>query len=294
MCGNLTLKIRSSPTCAVRARRAGSSFTGRLMVRPGQDCSVEYGRRIVLSAITTLSAGRVRGGHDRFDRTHRDGQGPADPHLHVRWIDRSPRWLSTRPSKAALAESWSMSEPATRRSSRYGARRLILVAAAALLVGALAFALARGPWGSSDVPEPTSLPSVLRPSPHVEASYDAVFDGDATGATDVTAELTAFLRVPRRTARGSSRRRDLLRHIRDLHARATSRSTSAARRSRGSNAACMGSSRSRSASNLVINDAHIVGTGYEWVGGEGESRPVGARDRDRQWVEHHPQQPDNP
>lgn len=39
-----------------RARPAGRIFRqGADLIRPGQDCSVEYGRRIVLSAITTLT-----------------------------------------------------------------------------------------------------------------------------------------------------------------------------------------------------------------------------------------------
>jgi hypothetical protein len=139
---------------------------------------------------------------------------------------------------------------------------------AALLVGGIAFVLARDPLGSGDVPEPTSLPSVLRPSPHVEPTYDAVFDGDATGATDVTAELQAFLQ--------SHDGQHVALAVDGIYAVTSVTFTASdltvdfrGSRIQGIQRGVYGIFKIQSATNLIINDAHVVGTGYEWVGGEG-------------------------
>lgn len=106
--------------------------------------------------------------------------------------------------------------------------------------------------------------AALEPVTDPEPAYDAVFTGDPTGATDVTAELAAFITSGRHLALapGAEYRvsrldfvglRDTVLDFRGAILRATPTTDD------------VGTLRLRGAVNVVLNDPWIVGTGYSWT-----------------------------
>jgi len=148
---------------------------------------------------------------------------------------------------------------------------VILLMVAVVVVGLAGGRLLAGSTNarsSGDAAEP-SHPSAPPPWPSAssETSYAAVFKGDSTGATDVTAALKAFLESHdgERVALAVDGRyaiRQLTFTAKDL--------TVDFRGSRlqGTLQGANGIFLIRSSSHIVINDPYVVGTGYAWVGGE--------------------------
>lgn len=143
-----------------------------------------------------------------------------------------------------------------------------VVAAGIALVGSglLAAQPPASPAGSS----PSSSGAAVRPpaaSTAPDAQYDAVFAGDASGATDVSEELSAFLEAHDgqrvalavdgvyKVTRVPFTASDLTLDFRGAQLTAIERGA-------------YGILVIVSGSNVVLNDPFVVGTGYEWNGGD--------------------------
>lgn len=105
------------------------------------------------------------------------------------------------------------------------------------------------------------------PSPSAGPGYAAVFDGDATGATDVTVELGAFLESHdgQRVALAVNG----VYQVTHLSFSATDLTVDfRGSQLKGTLRGAHGILVVRSGSGIVLNDPYVVGTGYEWIGGD--------------------------
>ena len=108
---------------------------------------------------------------------------------------------------------------------------------------------------------PTPAPT---PVPSAGTTYAAVFTGDATGTTDVTSALRAFLQ-------GNSGKRVALApngiyKVTQLSFTASNLTVDfRGARIQGSQAGAHGIFRIVSSSNIVLNDPQVYGTGYGWI-----------------------------
>lgn len=125
---------------------------------------------------------------------------------------------------------------------------------------------------STPKPNPTAAPTAAptatpKPSPTAtppsSGTYDAVFTGDATGATDVTSALKSFLQA------NSGRHVALA--VNGVY-KVTQMSFTAhdltidfrGARIQGAKAGASGIFRIQTSTNIVVNDAKVYGTGYSW------------------------------
>ena len=114
----------------------------------------------------------------------------------------------------------------------------------------------------ADISRPTPTPTPLATS-----TYAAVFAGDATGATDVTAALRTFLQSynGQRVALATNG----IYKVTQLSFTASGLTVDfRGARIEGSLVGAYGILLVRSSSNIILNDPHVVGTGYAWIGGE--------------------------
>jgi hypothetical protein len=113
--------------------------------------------------------------------------------------------------------------------------------------------------GSADVTSPPAWPG--------DGSYDAVFAGDPTGQTDVSASLATFLETHR--GQHVALARDAVYRVTQVAFTGTSltldfRGAHLETSQRG----VFGILVLRGSTDVVLNDPSIVGTGYEWNGGD--------------------------
>lgn len=160
-----------------------------------------------------------------------------------------------------------MIEPTKPGGKSLRPHHVLTVGLAMLLVGVVTFGIAAGSSPGAG-PEVSTRPSLPQLTPHVEVSYDAVFDGDPTGASDVTAELVDFLQS--HDGEHVALAPDGIYAVTTVAFSADDLTVDfRGAQLRGTEQGAYGILKIRSSSNVIINDAYVVGTGYEWDGGEG-------------------------
>ena len=225
-----------------RARPAGRIVhRGDDLVRPGQDCSEAYGRRIVLSAITKLTTDEYE--EDPIGTIEPEGQ-PGIQRTHTYTVDGPTETLD-----------------GYRKVPRW--RRLLAIAGLAAVVGVVGL----GQVGTSpglEVGRPTtSPPGAPSAAPSLPAAYAAVFAGDATGSTDVTEDLTIFLESHdgQRVALAVNG----VYKVTQLSFTASDLTVDfRGARIQGSLRGARGIFRVQTSTNIVLNDPTVYGTGYAW------------------------------
>ncbi len=108
-----------------------------------------------------------------------------------------------------------------------------------------------------------AAPTTPKPTPVPNSPYDAVFTGDATGATDVTSTLRAFLQS--HDGQRVALAKNGIYRVTQLSFTAT-RLTVDFRGARleGSEKGVHGILRIQSSSHIVLNDPKVYGSGYDW------------------------------
>lgn len=110
-----------------------------------------------------------------------------------------------------------------------------------------------------------SVAETTTPPPPPPTTYDAVFTGDATGATDVTSALVSFLSSHngQKVALASGG----VYRVGAVHFTASNLQLDfRGARLQGTDATVHGIFRLNNSTNVTVNDPWIVGTGYDWVG----------------------------
>lgn len=151
--------------------------------------------------------------------------------------------------------------------------KVALIVRAAVVVVALAlFPVSVGMPGFSPGGHPTPPPATPAPveSPHewpADATYDAVFAGDPTGQSDVGAALAAFLSG--HSGKHVALARDAVYRVSQVAFTGTSLTVDfRGARLEASQRGVYGILVLRGSSDVVLNDPFVIGTGYEWTGGD--------------------------